>query len=344
MRVLAVTGVFAGIAYVFTPLTASGGLGQPTGFEANLRYVSPALIIGLTITPLVPALRRRPWPWALIALFALFVAQGTLRVGLTGGFDIDASPSWNYGHLDESLELALLVVGVPALIVAGARVGIKRWALAGFGVAALALTLVLGNTQRDQYLDERYEASVAPVLEAGFRSTPDWTPLQVFGKRTSDSRIGVVGRASAFGQYFFYGDDLSNHVQYLGKELDRGTFRQIDNCRDLRRIANDGDYDYLVVTPRIRRETSVPPELFWVGDDPAAKKNVSSSGLAGVFRVDGRLDPSTCDAAETRYRAAKAEQEEARRIQAEALLEALPPDEEREARQALKEEREGVDE
>ena len=232
MRVLAATGIFAAIAYVFTPLTASGSLGQPTGFEANLRYVAPALIIGLTITPLIPALRRKPWPWALIGVFALFILQGTLRVSIDGGLGVDAAPSWNYGHLDESLELALLVVGVPALIVAGARKGVRRIALAAFGIAAAALAIVLGNTQREEYLDERYEASVAPILEAGFRSTPEWTPLQVFGKRTRDARIGVVGRASAFGQYFFYGDDLSNHVQYLGNELRRGTFRQIDECRD----------------------------------------------------------------------------------------------------------------
>lgn len=341
MRVLAATGIFAAIAYVFTPLTASGGLGQPTGFEANLRYVAPAMIIGLTITPLVPALRRRPWPWILIGVFGLFILQGTLRFGITGGFDIDASPSWNYGHLDESIELALLLVAVPALIVAGARAGVGRWALTAFGLAALALTIVIGDTQRKQFLDERYEASVAPVLEAGFRSTPAWTPLQVFGKRTSDSRIGVVGRASAFGQYFFYGDDLSNHVQYLGEELRRGTFRQIDNCQDFRRIVNEGDYDYIVVTPRIRRETSIPPELFWTGDDKAVKKNVSSGGLAGVFRVDGKLDPSTCEAAEARYREKKAIQEEARRVAAEAAIEALPPEEEREAREALREAKQG---
>ncbi len=82
MRVLAATGIFAAIAYVFTPLTASGWLGQPTGFEANLRYVAPAMIIGLTITPLVPALRRRPWPWILIGVFGLFILQGTLRFGI----------------------------------------------------------------------------------------------------------------------------------------------------------------------------------------------------------------------------------------------------------------------
>jgi len=340
MRVLAATGVFAAIAYVFTPLTASGSLGQPTGFEANLRYVAPALIIGLTITPLVPALRRRPWPWALIGVFALFILQGTIRVGIDGGLSIDASPSWNYGHLDESLELALLVVGVPALIVAGLRTGVQRVGLAAFGIGAAALAIVLGDTQREEYLDERYEASVAPILEAGFRSTPDWTPLQVFGKRTSDSRIGVVGRASAFGQYFFYGDDLSNHVQYLGNELRRGTFRQIDECRDFREVVNEGDYDYIVVTPRIRRETSIPPELFWTNDDPNAKRNVRSGQLAGVWRIDGPLDRATCDAAEKRFRDAKAIEEAERRAAAEALIESLPPDEQEEAREALENQRE----
>jgi hypothetical protein len=321
MRVLAATGIFAGIAYVFTPLTASGSLGQPTGFEANLRYVGPAMIIGLTIVPLVPALRRKPWPWVLIGAFALFILQGTLRVSIDGGFAIDASPSWNYGHLDESLELALLVVAVPALIVAGARAGAPKWALAAFVAAALAVTVVIGDTQREEFLDERYEASVAPDLEAGFRSTPEWTPLQVFGKRTRDARIGVVGRASAFGQYFFYGDDLSNYVQYLGTELDRGTFRQIADCRTFRRTVNRGDYDYIVVTPRIRRETSVSPELFWVGDDPSAKENVDSGGLAGVFRMDGKLDPSTCARADRAYRKAKVRQATERLEALEELLE-----------------------
>ena len=144
--------------------------------------------------------------------------------------------------------------------------------MAGVGIAALVLVVVLGRTQQEQYLDDRYRANVAPQLDAGFRSTPQWTPLQKFGKRETDARIGVVGRASAFGQYFFYGDDLSNYVQYLGKELRRGTFRQIADCNDLRATINAGRYDYIVVTPRIRRETSIPPEIYWVG-----------GGLVGVL-------------------------------------------------------------
>jgi hypothetical protein len=291
MRLLAVTGIVAAVAYVFTPLTASGGLGEPTGFDANLRYVGPALIIALVLAPLIPAMRRPPWPWVLIGTFGVLVLQGAfLSDSITG---LTIPQSWDYGHHDESLELALLIVGVPALLVFAARTKITRWALVGIGVAALALTVVLGNTQREEYLEERYDAFVAPPLTTGFRSTPEWKPIQQFGKETRDSRIGVVGRASAFGQYFFYGDDLSNHVQYLGEELRRGTFRQIARCGLLREVINEGDYDYLVVTPRIRREEIKPPETLWIGADKATSVIIDSNP-ARVFKVNGKLNPEAC--------------------------------------------------
>jgi hypothetical protein len=291
MRLLAITGIVAGIAYVFTPLTASGGLGEPTGFDANLRYVAPALILAVVLAPLIPALRRSPWPWVLIGAFGLLILQGSFLSNSDLGLTIPRS--WDYGHHDESLELALLVIGVPAIIVAAARTQVTRWALVVIGSVALALAVVLGDTQREEYLEERYDAFVAPPLTTGFRSTPEWKPIQQFGKDTTDSRIGVVGRASAFGQYFFYSDDLSNHVQYLGQELRRGTFRQITKCAALRKKINEGDYDYVVITPRIRRETQKPPELLWVGADVNAVPIVKSDP-ARIFELTGELDPATC--------------------------------------------------
>ena len=291
MRLLAITGLVAGIAYVFTPLTASGGLGEPTGFDANLRYVGPALIISVVLVPLIPAMRRPPWPWILIGAFGLLLLQGAFLSNSDLGLTIPQS--WDYGHHDESLELALLVVGVPALIVAAARTQVTRWALVAFGGVALVLTVILGDTQRKEYLDERYEAALAPALTTGFRSTPQWRPIQQFGKDTTDARIGVVGRASAFGQYFFYGDDLSNHVQYLGEELRRGTFRQITSCAKLRREINEGGYDYVITTPRIRREEVKPPESLWVGAD-ASTEVVVKSDPARIFAVTGELDPAAC--------------------------------------------------
>jgi hypothetical protein len=292
LRLLAITGLFAGIAYGFTPLTASGGIGQPTGFDANLRYVAPALIIGFTIVPLIPRFRRNPWPWAMIAFFGLLIVQGNLRPQLEW-FPLQTSTSWRFGHYDQSLLLALLVVGVPAGLVYAARAGVRRSLLIGATALALVVVVALGRSQQDVYLEDRYRANVAPELGSGFRSTPEWTPLQIFAKESEDLRIGVVGRASAFGQYFFYGDDLSNHVQYLGRELRRGTYRQIDRCDDLRRIINEGNYDYIVVTPRIRDEEDDPPENMWVGADLGVTE-VVRSGPARIYRVEGALDPSAC--------------------------------------------------
>jgi hypothetical protein len=281
LKMLAATGAVAGIAYVFTPLTASGGLGEPSGFDSNLRYVGPAMIIALSIVPLVPALRRGRRPWILIGLFAVLIIQGSVE------------SQWDYAHTDESLLTALLIVGIPAILVAAARMGLNRWALVGVAVAALAVIVTLGRVQKDQYLEDRYLSEFAPYIERGFRATPEWGPIQDFAKDKTDSRFGVVGRASAFGQYFWYGDDLSNHVQYLGNELRRGTYRQIARCDDLRDAINDGDYDYVIVTPRIRREASNPPENLWVGSDPATKAEVRS-GFARIFKVTGELSPEAC--------------------------------------------------
>jgi hypothetical protein len=283
MRILAATGMVAGIAYVFTPLTASGSLGDPAGFDANLRYVAPVLIVGFLLLPLIPWFRHGNRPWILIALFTLLLLQGTLT-----------QSNWEFKHHLASIGMALLIVGVPALIVAGQRQGVRPAALAAGGLAALILAVGLGRVREDYYLDHRYVTAARPPLEGGFRSTPEWQPLQDWGREAKDQRIGVVGRASAFGQYFFYGNDLSNHVQYIGTELRRGTFRPIVSCAAWRRAVNDGDYGYIVTTPKIGAlEISAPPEALWTQSDKNVK-TVIHTGPAAVYKIDGPLDPAAC--------------------------------------------------
>ncbi|HEX6586516.1 MAG TPA: hypothetical protein VF052_07160 [Solirubrobacterales bacterium] len=283
MRILAATGLVAGLAYVFTPLTASGSLGDPTGFDANLRYVAPVLLVGMTLIPLIPWIRHGRRPWILIALFTLLLVQGTIT-----------QSNWKLPHHDEALELAFLLVGVPALIVFGFRKGLSRGPLIAFGLATLIITVALGKTQADQYLENRYVTAKRPPLAGGFRSTPEWQPLQDWGREASGKRIGVVGRAGAFGQYFFYGTDLSNRVQYVGTELQRGTFRPIANCRNWRRTVNEGDYDFIVTTPKLGQlEITAPPENLWTERDENVKV-IIKSGPAAVYRIDGPLDPAAC--------------------------------------------------
>ena len=60
LRVLGAFVLVTAAAYVFTPLTAAGEPGQPVAFTWNLRYLAPAVAVGLAILPCLPALRATP--------------------------------------------------------------------------------------------------------------------------------------------------------------------------------------------------------------------------------------------------------------------------------------------
>src|SRR6476659_996534 len=283
MRILAAAGMVAGIAYIFTPLTASGSLGDPSGFDANLRYVSPVLMVGFLLLPLIPWFRHGTRPWILIGLFIVLLIQGTVT-----------QSNWEFKHHLASIGLAFLIVGVPALLVAGFRARLNPVLLVSFGVVMAITAVVLGRVREDYYLDHRYVTAVRPPLGGGFRATPEWQPLQDWGRKASHERIGVFGRASAFGQYFFYGNDLSNHVQYLGQEGNHGTFRPIYTCALWRQTINEGHYDYVVTTPAIGVVESIaPPQNLWTSRDPNSQ-TVIQSGPAAVYKINGPLDPATC--------------------------------------------------
>ena len=283
MRILAATGMVAGIAYIFTPLTASGQPYDGSGFDANLRYVSPVLMVGFLLLPLIPWFRHGRRPWIPIALFTVLLVQGTV-----------IQTNWEFKHHLASAGLAFLIIGVPALIVVGFRRRVSPVLLVTFGLVMAITAVALGRVRENYYLDHRYVTASRPPLGGGFRASPEWQPLQDWGRETSHKRIAVFGRASAFGQYFFYGNDLTNHVQYLGDEGNHGTFRPIYNCALWRQTINQGNYDYVVTTPALGViETVAPPQNLWTSSDPNVR-TVIQSGPAAVYKIDGPLDPSTC--------------------------------------------------
>ena len=52
-------GLATALAWLLAPTSASGPDGMPRGFESGLRYLAPALVLGLTLLPTAPALRQR---------------------------------------------------------------------------------------------------------------------------------------------------------------------------------------------------------------------------------------------------------------------------------------------
>jgi len=59
LRVAALVGLAALLAWLVAPTSASGPDGMARGFESGLRYLAPALILGLALLPAAPPLRNR---------------------------------------------------------------------------------------------------------------------------------------------------------------------------------------------------------------------------------------------------------------------------------------------
>ena len=59
MAVAGLAGLAAGLAWLVAPTSASGPQGMPHGFESGLRYLVPALVLGLVLLPTAPLLRDR---------------------------------------------------------------------------------------------------------------------------------------------------------------------------------------------------------------------------------------------------------------------------------------------
>ena len=284
-RSLAAAGVISALAYAFTPITASGYklLNDYSGIPSNLRYLSPALLLGLTLLPLArPFASRLNWVSVAFGALALVTA-------------IDAG-SWTAHPFPGALLLVLVVVVTPVVVsLALARgVGVRpALAAAAVGVVALA---VVGRSIENDYLPRRYQATRMPLKQSpGYRATKQWRRMVDWGRRQHDQRIGIAGLSAAYSQYFFYGADLSNRVDYLGLHRPHGGLWPIATCPKWRAAVNAGHYDYVLATPESQRVTGPPaPELVWTRGANAHR--VVYGGSGAVFRIDGRLDPASCPA------------------------------------------------
>jgi hypothetical protein len=82
-RVAAATALVAAVAWLIAPTSASGPDGMPSGFESGLRYLAPALVLGLALLPAAPLLRPRLQALGSTSLRLPSLSGG--RSGLTRG-------------------------------------------------------------------------------------------------------------------------------------------------------------------------------------------------------------------------------------------------------------------
>ena len=299
LRMLGVVALLSGLAYLFTPLTAAGPFEAPSAFEVNLRYASPCFALGALLLAIDPTLtRERVQPYFLGALALV------LFVGLFSGAD----DVWTGDYAVGAIVLALLLIAAPVgLALLARRSSIVT--LAAATALVLGLAVGIGWTKDSDYLDERYRAETAPSdFPEGVRAALAWFN----DEEPEDARIAIVGGRPGFKQYVFYGDDLSNHVQYIGRHgahgaltpiaLDPDDVGDVEACEEWRTALNDGDYDYVVIGPDQRTQSVSPVEAEWTrgrgGETTPVEVVVDYEGQPNdrtfVFRIEGELDPAGC--------------------------------------------------
>jgi hypothetical protein len=259
-----ITGLAAGIAWLIAPTSASGPDGVARGFESGLRYLAPAIVLGLTVLPAAILPRVARWRGSPIAEGGRSPSEHMGEAAATGpagrGARAATGPA-GQGRLVRDRTRGPMAVAVLAL-----------------AVAAIAI----GYPIQRHYLQNRYAnpAFAAPGLNAAFK----------WANGITDARIATTSTR----QYPLYGTDLSNHVQYVGEHQAHGGFTTPTTCQQWRRLLSAGHYDY-VVTSRDRIEPGkppYPPTTRWTEDLGA--NPISRTPPTVVFELKGPLDPLAC--------------------------------------------------
>jgi hypothetical protein len=299
-RMLGVVALLAAVAYLLTPLGASGPEGMPIGFRLNIRYLAPGLVLALTLLAIPPPFAGEQRVWRLgtrarlwqLGTLTIFAALVIVSAGAIGAIDT--------GRIPGTAALALALIALPLLLVLLSRRGLAPVPLAGIGLAALIALAIFGRMAQTHYLDERY-SSTAPdypkteqpaiELNQGLGAAYDWA------NGTRDLRIALSGTMGALFQYPLWGGDSSNSVTYIGQHGPRGSFDEIPECPEWIGALNDGDFDYVVTTPTFHQDDPAadtePIQRTWISRAGNVQR-VAGAGLVDVWKITGPLNPLAC--------------------------------------------------
>ena len=217
LQVIAAAALLTAVVYVFTPLTAAGQEGSPTGFFTNTRYLVPGLVLAMTLLPIArplraPDARARQTLFFLLAVYAITVLT---------------TPRWYPGFIFGTIFLTLCLV----------------WAPAGARPAARAAP---GHPRPGRDRDRRRAASWPSSSAAPRRSSTSTTttPKSTTSSRTAARRRPTGSPAasttngsgspaparSSSASTASTAKSLDNYVQYIGVPGENGTYRLAMTC------------------------------------------------------------------------------------------------------------------
>jgi hypothetical protein len=269
IRVLAITAAATGVSYLFLP-TGATAIDQGSAlFQVNLRYATPALVLGVVLLAVVVQERA---PRLLGAL-----GPSLLLVLLGAQLERELWPTQTARHL-----VFLIAAAAVTMVAFGAGRAIAKLPRSRLAIAASGILLALGGAAyvvQRHYFDRRYLA--------GGRAEPVLASIYAWAQGVEHARIALYGDVQ---QYPLYGARDSNEVDYLGAATGDGGFRPISSCRDWRTKLNRGRYRYVVLTPA----PTAPIPVAWTQSDPVARLVLQPAADAYVFEITGALQPGSC--------------------------------------------------
>jgi hypothetical protein len=278
-------GLVTLVAYVVSPqiLTVRG---RPFWFVVNLRYLTPAIALGLMCVPILVAGRTRLVRYLFGGYVVTIVVTLAARtVWIANVKTLIAIPT--HGTLPKVLGVVTGIgCAVAGTLVVLARRNAVRASPLALGAVAV-LVAVAGFGVGRYYVDHRYTGL------KGF----------AWARELRDERIADL---NLLVQYQLYGADLSNHVQYVAHRDAHGRSTSIRTCAAWRTALRDGRYTYAVVaSPDFAfPQAKVPPAVAWTKSDPGARLVYTSRRPREmgewVFELRSPPDPASCPGAGAR--------------------------------------------
>lgn len=259
--------IVAAVTYVFTPLTAHE---RGLTFAFDLRFLTPALLLGTTLTcrlagRCAPAPRRA----LLIGLAALVALDATAR-------NYEFTPAWPAGEVLSAVVTGSAIV-LAAVLLMRRRPEISARFLALAGASLIVVAGVGGFALQRYYFAHRYQDTGIPL----------YSGVYAYFREVRHARVFHIGGSA--GVYPLFGPDLSNDVTELSGYV---TFDG-DPCVWWRRLVARGRYQYVVVSPLTYGMYSVPREG-WLVNGTATRVVYRDATGVEVLRINDALDPGTC--------------------------------------------------
>ena len=295
---LAVVALIAAVAYLLTPLGASGPEGVPIGFRLNIRYLAPGLVLALALLAIPPPFageqrvwrlgtRRSLWRMGTLAIFAMLVV-------VSAGRSARSTPAGSRA----ARPLALTLVGASAALVLLSRAGPRARAARRVGLAALIALAIFGR------IAQRRLPGRALLLRRPATIRPPSSPRSSWARASAPPTTGPAAPATCGSRSPARGRPLP--VRPLGRGLEQprsatsastapaARSTRSPSARSGSRALNDGDYDYVVTTPAYHQDDpaadTAPVQRDWIARAGNVQR-VAGAGLVDVWKVTGAARP-----------------------------------------------------